>query len=134
MLINKKYDHGQSTLKLRSKRFLKATRAQTILEYMSLIAIIATVLVTMSVHMGRGINGMIRLVADQIGNQKDADQRRKKIPGQRDDSGFLINSYTTDRVYKSKISASRTGNFSYRFSDASRSDSTAMSNLGFRER
>ncbi|OGX06011.1 MAG: hypothetical protein A2Z88_05990 [Omnitrophica WOR_2 bacterium GWA2_47_8] len=126
MLIRKKYQ---------GKGFLHQRDAQTILEYMSLIGIIAAVFLAMSAYIGRGLQGMVKLVADQVGNQKDADQRPKQVPGQRDDRGFLINSYTAERDFKSKLSETIPGgNFIYRYGDRVESDSHAITNLGFREK
>lgn len=52
----------------------KDNQAQSITEYAVLIFIVSMVLIAMQVYMKRGIQGVIKTAADEIGNQQDAEE------------------------------------------------------------
>jgi Flp pilus assembly pilin Flp len=49
-------------------------RGQTILEYTILVGIVSVVLYYMGTGIKRGVQSMIKVTADQVGNQQNADQ------------------------------------------------------------
>ena len=51
------------------------TNGQTIIEYTLVLGIVLTVMIVMQPMIKRAGQGMIKTVADQIGNQEEADQR-----------------------------------------------------------
>lgn len=71
-------------------RHLKNT-AQTFVEYTLLLGIIFLFFLTISPLIRRGNMGLVKLVADQVGNQKDAEQEGGK-------QGYIINIKSTTHV------------------------------------
>ena len=69
---------------------MKNLRGQSILEYIILIGIVGVALFYMGMALKRGAQSMVKVTADQIGSQKDADQSF--------DGGFLLES-TSDVKY-----------------------------------
>ena len=53
---------------------MPARRGQSILEYTIIIGIVTVVLYYMGTSIKRGYQSMIKLTADQVGNQQNADQ------------------------------------------------------------
>jgi Tfp pilus assembly protein PilE len=53
---------------------LPRRRGQTILEYTIIIGIVAVVLSFMGTSFKRGIQSLVKVTADQVGNQQNADQ------------------------------------------------------------
>ena len=51
-----------------------ARRGQTLLEYTILIGIITVVLYYMGTSIKRGVQSLVKVTADQVGNQQNADQ------------------------------------------------------------
>ena len=51
-----------------------ARRGQTILEYTIIVGIVAVVLSYMGVTIKRGLQSLVKVTADQVGNQQNADQ------------------------------------------------------------
>lgn len=108
--------------KKNSKNFEKA---QSFTEYTILISIIVMVLFAMSTMMKRGVQGMIKIAADQVGNQKEGDQMF-------DDDGHLQSSYTTMRANSEKqIDEVPYGAKTYSFKDIVSLSSNVSINLGF---
>jgi len=62
-------------------------KAQIFLEYLLVIGAVVMIMFAMSMLIKRGTQGMIKVVADQIGDQINAEQNF-------DDGGFLESSYT----------------------------------------
>jgi hypothetical protein len=48
--------------------------AQTFLEYAMLVSVVVAVLISLTPLLRRGVQGMIRVVSDQVGNQSGAEQ------------------------------------------------------------
>ena len=104
----------------------RGQRAQTFVEYTLLFGILAMLLIAMSPMVKRGVQGMVKTVADQLGNQQEADQEGG-------DKGYLVNSYTlshSDTQKRVRESGSRT---TYEFSDQTTTRGNVLTNLGFRE-
>ena len=91
---------------------------------MLLIAIVTGAVVAMSPMCKRLTQGMIRLVADQLGNQAAADQQDLK-------AGFLMNSYQKSGVISQATREDLLGNTTYYPYMSSKSDILQYSNLGF---
>jgi len=49
-------------------------KAQSILEYAIVLGIVAIVLSAMSLYFRRGIQAVVRVASDELGNQKDAEE------------------------------------------------------------
>ena len=102
--------------------------AQTFIEYTLLFGILISLLIAMTPLMKRGIQGMIKVVADQVGTQQNADQ-----PGGK--SGQLDNAYIVTRVDSEKNVRERLGDTTYDFiKEDVATESTISSNVGFTER
>ena len=114
-------------LKMRNKNKRKRIQGQSLLEYVSLVGIAVIVLITMSTFMRRGIQGMVRTVSDQIGDQQGAEQRF-------DDTGHLINAVTVTRSTIDKQTRERVGVVNYIFSDSTQTQTTTFLNAGFTRR
>ncbi len=52
----------------------KFNRAQSIAEYSTVLLLVLSIFVTMNVFVKRGAQGLIRMVADEVGNQQRGDQ------------------------------------------------------------
>lgn len=100
---------------------------QIFMEYTMIIGVIITVLIAMNMTIKRGIQGMIKTVADQVGTQANAEQRF-------DEAGHLDLSYTTTRVDsdKTRRETPQTG-VTYIYDETVITDTTVISNLGFQE-
>ncbi len=62
---------------MESKELRHLYSGQSIAEYVILIAIVSAVLVGMQVYMKRGIQAVVRVAADQVGSQEDANETAK---------------------------------------------------------
>ena len=105
-------------------KIIKTRNAQTLLEYTMVIGIIVIVIFAMNPMIKRGIQGIIKVVADQVGNQKDSDQAF-------DDSGHLDNSYTVTRTTIGKNTTDFLGTMTYGYNDSSLTHVESNANLGF---
>ena len=102
-------------------------RGQSMLEYVTLVAVAVSVLIAMSLYIRRGVQGMVRTVSDQLGDQQGAEQKF-------DESGHLINAVTVTRSTSDKQTRERVGDINYIFSDTTVTESTSTVNAGFQER
>ena len=84
----------------------KYCRAQTFLEYMLVFGVVASVLVAMTPLLKRSTQGLVKVVADHVGNQKNAEQ----LGGT---SGHLVSAYIVTRQDKPKSSGGRAGDTIY---------------------
>ena len=98
---------------------------QIFLEYIIIVGSIVLVLFAMSTLIRRGTQGMIKVVADQLGNQAGAEQRF--------DRGFLENSYSTTRTTSSRNKTEFLGNIIYTFSDTTTTNTAVLIDMGFTE-
>lgn len=106
--------------------FKNSNHAQIILEYTVIAGVIVMVLLAMNVMIKRGVQGMIKVVADQVGNQINAEQRF-------DESGHMESQYTTTRTSLDKTTREFGGVTTYEYDDIMTLDTTTVSNLGFTE-
>ena len=123
----------------------KNIKAQTLLEYLILIGIVTVVLFAMYHAVKRGAQSVIKITADQIGNQQRADQREPNIsnaaivPGPNDQqptavSGYMVSSYTATRASNQKDIQELYGDVGYFYNESVLTNSNSSSNLGFNPR
>jgi len=105
-------------------------KGQIFLEYTMVITVIILVLFAMNTMIKRGIQGMIKVVADQIGHQVNAEQPN-------DERGLLENSYMSTRAIYDKTTSQTPGvgvaTIVYTYADEVFMDQNATVNLGFTE-
>jgi hypothetical protein len=75
---------------------MKNIKAQSTLEYIILIGIVSVTLYYMGTAIKRGAQGMVKVTADQIGSQKDAEQSFDSK------TGFLVESISNMQSSSSK--------------------------------
>ena len=120
-------------------------KAQTLLEYLILIGIITVVLFAMYHGVKRGVQSVIKVTADQIGNQQRADQRAPNlsnaaiVPGPNDQqpvavSGYLVEAYTATRATNQKGVQELFGDVGYVYNESVLTNSNSLTNLGFNPR
>ena len=103
-------------------------QAQSMLEYTLVISLVAVMLFAMSTMVKRGIQGMVRVTADQIGIQKDSDQFVNDIS-----TGHLDQTYIATRADTNKTTREFDTTTNYILSDRMDTESNALLNLGFTE-
>lgn len=98
------------------------------MEYTLLFAVTVAVLVAMTPMLRRGIQGMIKLVADQVGLQQNAEQRGG-------DSGYLMDQYSSSSIDQRKRRLEVMGTTNYIYDGSSIVGHTeAHADLGFTEK
>ncbi len=115
------------------KDFLtRKNNAQVTLEYVVLISIVAGVIVVMTVFLKRGIQAVVKVTADQIGLQNEAEQKKEET------KGYLVNSYTAMRQHQEKEVVEYPGSsatvLEYRYNDRTATRTTTFTNLGVRNK
>jgi uncharacterized protein (UPF0333 family) len=126
--VNKKDKKSQKTkfyFSLLTSYFL-LKKGQTILEYTILLGVIVIVMSAMGPMLKRGIQSLIKVVADQVGVQQNAEQKF-------DETGHLEASYTSTRGSMDKQTLDFIGQTMYIFNDLTATQSNALINLGFTE-
>lgn len=113
----------------REKDFVSlGIKGQNIVEYTLLFGIIIAAIVAMSPMIKRTSQAMVKLVADQVGEQKNAEQ----IGG---DTGWLKSSVTATEVSKRERLQEAGGNIiKTTLEDRTLTGVTSASDLGFTER
>ena len=101
-------------------------KAQIFLEYVIVIGSVILVIFAMSTLVKRGTQGMIKVVADQIGNQAEADQDF--------DKGYLESSYTLSRTNSTKRKTEFAGNTTYTFRATTVTSTNVLIDMGFTEK
>jgi len=98
-------------------------KAQIFLEYVIVIGAVVLAMLAMNTMIKRGTQGMVKVVADQLGNQAAADQQFG--------SGFLEEQYTTTRTTATKLKREFLGNTTYTYGDVTQITSDVIINMGF---
>jgi hypothetical protein len=101
-------------------------QAQTFVENTLLLGIVTMLVVAMSPMARRGAQAMVRLVADQFGNQEMADQAGG-------DQGYLVNQEAKSRETQSTKRRDRLGTTSYDYYERTKQDAMVYSNQGLSE-
>lgn len=102
--------------------------AQSMLEYMILVGVVTIVLVALGPLFKRGIQAVVRLVADQLQTQANAEQKVTPI------SGYLIDQYSSASDKNLKWKTDVLGDILYNYEDSENVQSNSSSNLGFTNR
>jgi len=113
-------------LRRRFKKKSSCRRAQTLSEYTIIIGLIIMAFMAMQHRLIRAIQGMVRLVADQVGVQKNSDQRF-------DESGHMISSDVMIRQQISKETRDVLGVINYIYNDITAQNEESSMNLGYTE-
>jgi len=108
-MLRQHYDRGQ--------------KAQIFLEYVMVIGAVVLAMLSMNILIKRGTQGMIKVVADQMGNQAAADQQFN--------SGFLVSQYTTSGSTITKVKGEFIGNTTYTYGDVVNINTDTIINMGF---
>ena len=106
-------------------RLNSPARAQSLLEYLMILGVVTAVLVAFGPLFKRGIQAVLRLTADQLQTQANAEQ--KVTPT----SGYLIDQFSLSDVDNNKIKVEYLGDTSYNFDDQEAVHSNSQANLGF---
>ena len=104
----------------------KNLRAQTLLEYSIVLSVIVLAIIFMSNVLRWGITGFVKDVADQVGNQKRADQPF-------DDQGHLEETLMSSRIMQDQTRQDRPGKVGFLFGDRVETGAVSQINLGFTE-
>ncbi len=107
---------------------MRFSRGQSMVEYSIIVGLVAAILFTMGPFLRRGINSVVKLTADQIANQQDAEQRVTNR------SGYLVDTRTAQQAITSKNTKEWLGDTNYYYNDADVSQTTSLVNLGFSNR
>lgn len=108
---------------------------QTIVEYTMIIGIVTVVLFYMGTSIKRGVQSLIKVTADQVGNQQNSDQDFND-----DQQGYMVGSNSIMNQYKNKQVSETgyipvSGNAAYlantSYNEASDTMSNTMTNGGF---
>lgn len=111
--------------------FRKRFQGQTFIEYTLMIGVLITVLVAMTPMMRRGIQAMVKVSADMVGDQANADQRGGRY-GQLINSTSFVQSTVDDA--KTERSGAITRDYgSDAIKDQVRTQSRSYLNQGFTE-
>jgi len=100
---------------------------QTFIEYTILISVVLILLFMISPMMRRTTQSLVRLVADQIGNQADADQSGGE-------AGYMESVYMHSRTDRQKTVSERMGSLQTDYLDLDELTSNQVTNLGYTER
>ena len=103
----------------------KSKVGQSFLEYSLVIGVVGLVLVAMRPLFTRGIQSMIKTVADQVGDQGNSEQKYEK--------GTASSSKSMVRGRTSREKQDYLGTTTYSYDDETVSSSESFSNLGFAE-
>lgn len=101
-------------------------KGQSILEYTIVVGVIVLVMFAMGPMLKRGIQSLIKVVADQVGIQQNAEQKF-------DETGHLESSYVATRSSMDKQTQDLAGDITYFLNDETVTTSNALVNLGFTE-
>jgi predicted PurR-regulated permease PerM len=109
---------------------MRSRLGQSVLEYTIIVGIVTVVLYYMGTSVKRGMQSLVKVTADQVGNQQNADQDFNDIQ-----QGYMQSSNSTVQESKSKKvtelgnSTAYAGNTSY--NESSYSTSKTITNAGF---
>jgi Flp pilus assembly pilin Flp len=101
-------------------------QAQIFLEYTVICGLVVMVLFSMNVMIKRGIQGMVKSVADQIGSQENSEQGFSE-------AGYLESQYVSTRASMDKRTRELLGATNYLYQGTITTSTETVSNLGFTE-
>ncbi len=105
---------------------------QTIIEYIVLIGIITVALFYMGPLFKRGVQTLVKVTSDQIGNQQNADQDFVNADDPGATGGYLVGSYTgvTSNVSKNVETPGLGGVADIRVDENTEMTTNSLTNLG----
>ena len=106
------------------KKTQKNHFGQTLLEYSLVVGAVLAIIVAMGPMIGRSTNGFIRLVADQLGPQKGAEQNFDNS------QSHLDYSYTTQNARKINTRQETVGVINYVFNEQMQGTINSQADLG----
>ena len=109
----------------------KKTNGQTIVEYTMVLSLIMVVILAMQPMIKRAGQGMIKMMADQIGNQHAADQRAFYTLNSIGQEGHLEHALARTQAVMDSQTVEFLGMTNYVSDDRIETDSEQQSNLGF---
>lgn len=102
-------------------------QAQTFIEYILMISAVTAIMLLMSTMVKRGVQGMVKTVADQVGFQNESDQIEQG-------GGFVMGMRQTSSVQKAIGVRDRLGNIVYTYdTDLVETQRTVLTNSGLIE-
>ena len=107
-------------------RAKNTSTGQIFLEYVIVIGAVVLIMFAMSTLIKRGTQGMVKVVADQVGSQINAEQ-------QFGDNGFLESLHTSTQTTSNKTKTEFVRQTTYTFDDETTTGSDVLINMGFRE-
>ena len=113
---------------------MRSCRGQSILEYTIIVGIVTVVLYYMGTGIKRGVQNMVKITADQVGNQQNADQDFNDTQ-----QGYLVSSTSLTQDSRNKqiaeIGNAAAGNTSYvsntSFNESTYTMTNTITNAGF---
>ena len=108
--------------------FRKQRQGQTFIEYTLLVGVLVTVLIAMTPMMRRGIQALVKVTADQVGTQQNAEQVAGRF-------GHMINATTYTKSQQAIVAGERLGVTSKDYSTVQDfTQSSLYLNQGFAEK
>ena len=101
-------------------------RAQSIMEYVMLLSIITAAVVYMLPRIKRTTQSMMKSAADQIGDQKGAEQTFNDVEG-----SYLINSRAVSTTLVNNLRTDTSGTVRQTFNETSETTTTSFMNTGW---
>ena len=101
-------------------------RAQSIMEYVMLISIITAAVIYMLPRIKRTTQSMMKSAADQIGDQKGAEQTFNNA-----EKSYLINSHTVSRTVVNNLRTDASGVIDQRYDETTQTNTTSYMNTGW---
>jgi len=105
---------------------MRQRRGQSIVEYTMIISIVVVVLSYMGTSIKRGMQSLVKVTADQVGNQQNADQDFNDAQ-----QGFMQNSITATEEINNRQVNEAYGVTNIQYDEFSNSTTTAYTNGGF---
>ena len=118
----------------------KNFQAQVLLEYIIIIGIVTIVLFAMFHAAKRGIQSVIKVAADQVGNQQAAEQLsgvplgNSVNPNLSAVSGYLVEMNSATQANNRKQTKENAGDFAYIYDESVFMATNSVTNLGFSNR
>ena len=112
-------------LSLHKHNKVKNNNGQHIIQYTMVLGIVTVAIMIMGPSIQRYFQGIIKVVADQIGNQANADQDFNS------DSGYLISTFIDTDSTTRKRTVDRAGVITYIYDDSITTISNADMDYGF---
>ena len=104
--------------------------AQSLIEYVLIVGVVSLIFVAMGPYMKRAIQSIVKVTADQLRPQNEAEQQPTP------ETGYLVESFSASRLISETTIAEEPINQStgYIFNDITQRSENAVANQGFTER